>query len=74
MSCAIVTDTLKKRNRCGSASRIDRLYFSDFKKSSITSFNRILCPFSDHCVVSVSVKVETRHARNSKKDFCDLLT
>ena len=57
------------RNKCGSASRIDRLYVSDFKKSSIISFSTMLCPFSDHCAVCVVLRVETHHARSTYWKF-----
>ena len=43
------------RNKSGSASRIDRIYISDFMLTHIKSF--FTTPFSDHCSITANIKV-----------------
>ena len=62
------------KNTQGSASRIDRFYFSSFLSASTINVNVIACPLSDHDSVFCRVCFKDKHTKASYwKMNCNLL-
>ena len=50
------------RNKTGSASRIDRIYVSDYFVTSMCKYKTAICPYSDHSSVQLSFVKQNSHS------------